>query len=33
MAFDGYTISGIVKELRRRAIGGRINKIQQTEMR
>lgn len=31
MAFDGYTISGIVKELRRRAIGGRINKIQQTE--
>ena len=31
MAFDGFTINGIVNELRRRAIGGRINKIQQTE--
>ena len=31
MAFDGLTISGIVRELRNRAIGGRINKIQQTE--
>ncbi len=31
MAFDGLTISGIVRELKTRAIGGRINKIQQTE--
>ena len=31
MAFDGYTISGIVRELKKRAVGGRINKIQQTE--
>ena len=31
MAFDGLTISGIVRELKSRAIGGRINKIQQTE--
>ena len=31
MAFDGYTINAMVRELRGRAIGGRINKIQQTE--
>ena len=31
MAFDGYTINAVVRELRERAVGGRINKIQQTE--
>ena len=31
MAFDGFTVSALVKEIKEKLVGGRINKIAQPE--